>query len=234
MIMQWFARARRLQLRLGLIVAAVLCPVANANAALILNVGSVTASAGSSGNALDLTLANTGSTAVTGIGGFGFEIMVPSNSSITFTAVNTSTTTSYIFAGNSVFGPNIAVQPPNLPGQLLEALDISSLVSGVTINANSSLGLGHVLFNVGSGAASGSVTVTPVAFPTTNLSNASGGNMTLGSLNSGSIAIQGLSVPEPSSLLMGVFAGATLIVAGWLRRRVGCRSLLRSAAPTTV
>jgi hypothetical protein len=198
------------------------CLAASARAALVVNIGSVTASPGSIGSALDVTLANTGSTAVSNIGGFAFEIMAPS-SSITFTADNTSTTSPYIFAGSSVFGPNASLQPPILPGQTLAALDITNLGSGVTLNANSSLGLGHVLFNVAPGAAPGPVTVTSLGFPVTNLSSTAGANITLGSLNSGVITIQGAgaTVPEPSSLFLGLVAALILMAVGGIWSAAG-------------
>jgi hypothetical protein len=221
---------------LGLAAAAILALAPDASAALVVNIQSVSASAGSTGNALDVTLQNTGTSAVSNIGAYAFEITVPSNSAITFTAVNTSTTTfNYIFAGTSFFQNvvpgGISVQPPNLPGQTLEAQDITTSTSGITLNANSSLGLGHILFNVAPGAASGAVTVTPAPNAiATNLSNVSDAPLTLNTLNSGTITIQGgAAVPEPSSLLLALLAAATLSAAVRVWRAVG-RGSARSAA----
>jgi len=125
----------------------------------------------------------------------------------------------------------ISVQPPNLPGQTLEAQDITTSTSGITLNANSSLGLGHILFNVAPGAASGAVTVTPAPNAiATNLSNVSDAPLTLNTLNSGTITIQGgAAVPEPSSLLLALLAAATLSAAVRVWRAVG-RGSARSAA----
>src|SRR4051812_3513473 len=79
----------------------------DAEGGLIISVQSVTANAGSFGNALDVTLTNTGPPVST-IGAFSFEIST-GNPNITFTDATTGTTqATYIFSGFSLFGPSIS------------------------------------------------------------------------------------------------------------------------------
>src|SRR6516162_6282580 len=81
----------------------------NARASLIITVQSVTAAAGSNGNAFDVTLTNTGPSSVT-VGSFTINLVAPASAPIAFTAVNISTASApYIFAGHSTSGPNIAI-----------------------------------------------------------------------------------------------------------------------------
>jgi hypothetical protein len=180
-----------------------------ARADIILTVQSVTVSAGSSNDALDVTLTNTGPNSVT-IGGFAFGLSttVP----ITFTAANISTSTApYIFTGHSLFGPVISTTPA---GQTLEASDNFDVVNaGTTVSAGATVGLGHVLFNVGS--TPGIFVVTLAAFPSTSLSSPSGGNVPFTREVNGTITVG--VVPEPSSVtLMGV---GLAFLAGLARSR---------------
>jgi hypothetical protein len=205
--------------------------VAPAHAAMIVTVGSKAVSPGTSGNTLDVTLANTGASAVS-IAGFQFEVTVPS-SSIIFTAVNTSTTAPYIFAGNSLFGPNILNPPPTLPGQAVSAYDIFMTPNaGVSLGAGSSVGLGHLLFNVASTAAPGPITVALLGSGATALSDPNGISIPLGTLNSGTITVGAGSVPAPTSLLMGLIAAAALIAVRriWIGPKAGCASFRSSPA----
>src|SRR5438270_11560761 len=58
----------------------------------------------STGNTIDVTLTNTGASAVD-IAGFAFQVTALS-SSISFTGVTDATAAPYIFAGNSLCGPD--------------------------------------------------------------------------------------------------------------------------------
>jgi hypothetical protein len=177
-----------------------------AHAGFVFNVESVSATAGSMNDKLDVTLTNTGSSAVT-IGGFAFEISA--GSGVTFTAVDISTTTvPYIFAGNSGFGPDISNQPPNLPGNMLAALDFYATPGlGISLAAGETVGLGDVHFNV-SLTASGPVAISFLGYPDTNLSDAAGNNISLtgSTLTGGTITVTPSSVPEPTSLAMTAIA----------------------------
>jgi hypothetical protein len=189
-----------------LLLAGVAAP---ARADLILTVESVTVSAGSSDDALDVTLTNTGPSAVS-IGGFSFELTT--SFEITFTLANISTSTSpYIFVGHSLFGPVISTTGP---GQTLDASDVYDVAgSGTTVASGATVGLGQVLFNVG--GATGQFAVTLAGYPLTGLSSPQGVNVPFTSEVNGTITVA--SVPEPSSVaLMGV--GLT-ILAGLARPR---------------
>ncbi len=115
---------------------------------------------------------------------------------------------------SSLFGPTISISPPTLPGEVLEASDASTLSGGVTLAAGSSVGLGHVLFDVSPSAPNAVVSVTFTAFPFTNLSDPLDNNIPITSLASGDIDIQGSvspAVPEPSMFV--IFAIGTGLVA---------------------
>ena len=193
---------------------------AGARAGLIMAVQSVSASAGSTNDVLNLTLTNTGPSAVT-IGGFSFQI--GAGSGVTFTSVDTTTTPAYIFAGHSTFGPDISNSPPNLPGLNLAAGDTyATFGSGFSlgVGAGNAVGLGRVHFNVSTGA-SGSIPITLAGFPSSNLSNANGVDITQSSgttFTSGTVTVLGIAVPEPSSLALGAFAVA-MGSGYWLRNR---------------
>lgn len=193
----------------------------SAHAQLVITVDSVAVSAGSTDNTLNVTLENVGSSPVT-VGGFAFEIMAPTGSGLTFTGVDVNTTPAYIFAGHSRLGPDISNQPPNLPGNVLAALDVYDVKNtGISlgIGASSTVGLGDVHFDV-AGTASGPIAITLMSFPTTNISDASGNDITesLGTTFAGGTVTVGAStsVPEPSSLAMG--AVGLLMAFRWFRR----------------
>jgi hypothetical protein len=192
-----------------------------ARAALIESVQSVAAPAGSSGLTFDVTLMNTGPGSFT-IGGFTFGIQA-STSNITFAGVTTATTTApYIFDGLGLFGPNIG-NPPGTNPPSITAGDLFSVIgSGATLGSGQTVGLGHVSFNVPSGAPAGPITIslvpsatslTDASFPTPNI-------IPINTLNSGTVTVTGGVIPEPSSLLIvisGTVAGGLPILLS--RRR---------------
>jgi hypothetical protein len=182
-----------------------------AGAAVIVSVESTIAAAGSSGNAFDVELTNSGPNSLL-VGGFSFGI-VTANPNITFQGANTSTTNSYIFEGASLLGPDLA----GPDGQSLTAADaFDTPLSGVSLTAGSTVGLGHILFDVSPFASPGSFPVDLEIFPVTSLADPSANNIAIDTLVSGEITITGgIATPEPSSLLL-VFAG--VIGLGSLRR----------------
>jgi hypothetical protein len=186
-----------------------------ASASLIVSIQSVTAAAGSSGDAFDVELTNTDSAALA-VGGFSFGI-VTANPDISFTDANTSTTAPYIFGTNSLFGPDLT-GPTS--GQTLTASDVFIIpLSGISLNPGSTVDLGHILFDVSPFASAGSFPVDLEMFPLTSLSDPSGNTINIDSLLSGQITITGaVATPEPSLLLM-LFLGAVLIVGHSLRQR---------------
>ena len=175
------------------------------HASLIVTVGSVAATAGSS-SAFDVTLTNTGPLAVS-IGGFSFGITA-ANANVSFTSATTATVTPYIFGADSLFGPNLA----GPSGQSLIASDLDA-VGNVSVGSGATFGLGHVIFTVAGGAAPGPVTIALQSSPAfTSLSDAAGSPIAINTLTGGSVTVTS-SVPEPStwlSLAVGLFAVITL------------------------
>ncbi len=178
----------------GWILAAPLC-----HASLIIAVQSVTGAAGTTGDKLQVTLSNTGASQI--IGGFSFGLSV-GTTNLTFTAVDDSTTDAYIFGTDSLFGPDISVQPPNLPGQTLEAEDIDSAGS-VTVAAGATVGLGDVIFSLSSLAPPGPIAVSQI-LALDSLSDQNGDSLAFTTSN-GTVTIPGTVVPEPApGPLMGI------------------------------
>ena len=186
-----------------------LCP-RPAHAAIIISVQSVSASANSTGNLLDVVLQNTGGSSVT-VGSFTFQIAT-SNTDITFTSASTSVA-SYIFTGHSAFGPFIELST----GQVLDASDAYDVISsGAVVGAGQTVGLGQISFDIALAAGSGgfSVVLSPGG---TSLSDAVGDTITIDTLVDGVITIDGAAVPEPGTALLA--AGALLALVLRVRRR---------------
>jgi hypothetical protein len=178
----------------------------SASADLVVTAGSVTVAPGSTGDSIEVTVKNTGSTGVN-IGGFAFGLDV-SNSNLTFTDVTTSTTTApYIFDSHSLFGPSIIITPPPPPLAVDASDNYSTANSGITLAAGATAGLGHVVFNVAPGAANAVVPVVLDSFAT-SFADFGGSPVTVPiDLTNGSITI-GTAVPEPASVVLlglGVF-----------------------------
>lgn len=167
-----------------------------ANASLIMFAATESANGGSTGNALDFTLTNTGPSAVA-LGAFSLEVSV-ADSNVSFTSATTATTLPYVFAGDSLFGPVISTSGP---GQTLDASDICILCGG-TIAAGSTVGLAHMLFDVSPGAPPELLTVSITPFPSTSLSDQLGNNLAA-TLQNGTITIVGANpIPEPPTLVL--------------------------------
>jgi hypothetical protein len=189
-----------------------------ARGALIVTVESVVVDAGTTGNALDVYLTNTGTSDVT-IGGFSFE--VTTGSEITFTSATINTVVGpYIFAGHSFFGPVINTSS----GQALAASDLHNDVpaSGATVGAGATVGLGHLFFDA-TAAASGIIPVTLSGFPATSLADELGNDVLIDSLVNGTITIRSVTpiIPEPATLGPAALAVAA---AGRRLRQKGRRS----------
>ena len=193
----------------------VLAASSSAHADLIVAAQTVAANAGSSGNTLELTLQNTGPSAVT-IGGFSFGVST-SGTDINFTLADINTALApYIFKGNSLFGPNINTST----GHSLTASDLDSDPAGATVSAASTVGLGRLFFDVSPAASAGPHTVTIEPFPATSLSDPSGNDVPITATVPGAIIVPAgpQLVPEPAT----VYSAAAALVAGawfWTRRR---------------
>jgi hypothetical protein len=181
-----------------------------AQAGIIVSVESVSAARGSTGNALEVDVQNTGPSV--NIASFSFEISVAVGSGISFTGANVNTVVNtYIFNGNSAQGPSI----DTLTGTTLDASD--NAASGSTsLGTGATLSLGRVLFDVSPTAGVGPVSVALTAFPSTSLTDPNLNNIVIDTLNNGTITVAGPSVPEPASLTL---ASLALIASAWFVRR---------------
>jgi|SRR5581483_4507800 len=166
--------------------------------------------AGSTGDSFDVMLTNTGSADVS-LAVFTFEVATTS-SDITFTDVTTATADLYIFAGNSLIGPDILGATT---GQDLTAFDLYSGVGDATVAAGATVGLGHVLFDVAAIASSGTADLELVGTGT-SLATSSIEPVPIQTLSPGLVQTtgSGSSLPEPPELLVFLTAAA-----------VGCRGV---------
>lgn len=173
----------------------------------------ITATGGSTGNSFDVLLTNTGPATAT-IGGFSFGITA-ADAVINFTEANVSTTVdTYIFSGgDSLFGPTIST----LTGQTLEASDFSAS-SGTAFGAGDTFGVGHILFDVASGATPGPIAVTFEEFPITSLSDADGNDVAFTTVGGAITITSPNTVPEPSTEVFLAGAFAALAIARGRRR----------------
>ncbi|HEV3078921.1 MAG TPA: hypothetical protein VGY66_04055 [Gemmataceae bacterium] len=217
-----FSAGRRRRLSYFLATLFVLTSATWTRADLIVAAQTVAANAGSSNNTLEIALQNTG-VAPVNIAGFSFGVSTM-GTDITFTLADVNTVVlPYIFAGHSLFGPNISTSPP---GHSLTASDVDSNPSGTDVGPASTVGLGRLLFDVAPGAAAGPHTVAITPFPTTSLTDSNGINVPITTLVDGTIIVTAgpQLVPEPASLTS---AGVALAAGAWLfvRRRRGQRLL---------
>lgn len=184
------------------------------NAEIIIGVQSVTYAAGSTGDTLDVTLTNTGPVDVI-VGGFSFGLEV-GTSDLSFTGVSTGTTTAtYIFGADSLFGPDISVQPPNLPGQTLEAEDIDALL-GSTVGSGVTVGLGAITFNLSAATPSGPIQLSLI--PIDNSLSDPNGDLIAFSTSNGTVTVTGGETPTPEPAASGVVVIALLSLLGAFRR----------------
>lgn len=198
--------SRRVQI-LPVLLASALLTAPLARADLVISVASATVNPGTVNDALDVSLLNNGPAAVT-IGAFSFGVSV-TDPDITFIGATTSTGTSYIFAGDSLFGPGIGTAA----GQSLTASDVFDIIgSGAIVAAGGSVGLGHVLFDVAPNAAGGVFAVS-LSAPQSSLADPSSANIPINSLVNGQISIAAQGVPEPPPIWAGFFALLSVVLA---------------------
>ena len=145
--------------------SALALPAQPARADFIIQAMDSTAAPGGTG-AFDVNLVDTdpAGTAAYQVGGFSFELSVPSTSGVTFTDAEFNTAAPYIFAGNSLdeqSGSPLSIDStgnPPFPTQDFTASDDAS--SGATaVGPGDTFGLGHISYKVAPGTPFGPVAV---------------------------------------------------------------------------
>jgi hypothetical protein len=190
-----------------------------AHAGVIFALDSVNSNGGN--GYLQLTLTNTAGSSAINVGGFSFGLSVAIGSGLTFgypalpsTVVDTTTSANYIFASNSLFGPDISISGFGTNEALAgDNFDIPN--GGTVVNGGETYGLGRIYYNLSGGAPAIPIAVTinkSTAF--TSLSNNTGGAITIDTFTDGSISAGSTGIPEPSTF---VLLGGGLLLAG-LRR----------------
>jgi hypothetical protein len=207
---------------------------AQAHAEVILGITTDSAVAGSSTNSLDVTLTNSGSSAVC-IAGFSFELnAIGANAGfLTFTDATVNTIAApYIFAGNSFVQTYLLsddITPNDVSGDYGQTIDASDLFTtpdlGASVAAGQTVSLGNVLFTLSS-TASSPITLEFTSYPSTSISSAGTTSSDLPFTTSGSMSIHPASVPElPSGILIATAAGLGAVVR--FRRQVLGKALAR-------
>jgi len=214
---------RDLLARCGTAVLLAVVAIMSLHASVILTFEPVTVTAGTSNDAFDITLTNRDASAIV-IGGFSFGL-TPENAGVDFLDATTSTGLPYIFAGDSLFGPDITV---SVSGQSIEVSDVFDTPGGgVTILPGTSVGLGHVVFNAAPGS---STVVTPIdfaAYPFTSLSDAMGNDVAFTDVG-GAVTIVPAVVATPEPPGFGLCGAIVLLLVARRRRRSG---MLRADMP---
>lgn len=201
---------------------------APARAQIHVQIQPVTAAAGSHGNSFDVTITTD---YLRFLKEFSLALSVPTTD-LTFMGISTGTAMPYVFAGSSIFGPDISIQPPSLPGQAILADDQSGLFPnafkppGAQLDARTTYGIGHVTFDVAASAPSGPIVVTidPIhtAFAGYTPTEIQGLPHDLPTVViDGTVTITGGTppVPEPvQSVLMGAGLGVLWLGIGRRRR----------------
>ena len=176
---------------------------------------------GSSTNSLDVTLTNTG-TSPTTIAGFSFEITAASNN-VTFESVTDNTVSvANIFAGHSLFGPDITLNVSN-NGQTISGADnFATPHGGTTLAANQTLGLGNVLFALSPSTPLAPINISFTSYSTSGLSDSNANDISVGVVAQPQFGPT--SVPElpPTALVVT----GLLLGVGVSLRRLGLAKLL--------
>ena len=198
----------------------------SAQAGLIFGITTNVAHPGSSSNSLDVTLTNTGTTSADDalIAGFSFEITAASTdvtfngvststSSVTFNGVSTSTSSvPYIFAGNSLYGPDINLGI-GAGGQSISAGDnYAPTNADITLAHGQTIGLGFVSFELSPTTPLNPIHVSFTAHPTTGVNDSTGFQYAFVLPGNAQIDVTS-AVPEPSTLVTLGVGMLGLIVA---------------------
>jgi hypothetical protein len=149
---------------------------ASIDASTIFVVEGASAAPGSTGNGLDVLLETTSTLS---IDAFGVEVTT-TDPDIMFTGATTGTATTYIFSGNSLFGPNIGTTTP--PSKTFDASDLAMTKPA---DVSGTVGLAHFTFNVAADATGGPFTISLTGLGN-SLSDSNGNNTPITALDQGS------------------------------------------------
>jgi hypothetical protein len=205
-----------------LLILLVVSPPAQAGTVLVMTVENASVAPGGPGS-FDIVLTNdAAATDSTTIAGFSIDLTVAAASGITFTGADDATSTTYIFAGNSLgFLPTIT------PTEI-QANDFAAIGGTLLAPGEPPVGLAHITFSADLGIAPGVITVTLIDYQAgTSLSNTDGKNLDF-TIKNGQITITGSDVPEPSSIILAttsVLLGLTL----FRRSRIAAYGAVESA-----
>ena len=196
---------------IGSVAAAALCALlanspAQAGLILSLNPGTTNAASPSTNQFFDVVLFN--NTPSVGIAGFSFGLNV-SSSNLVFTGATTASP-GYVFAGDSLFGPDIRT---SADGQSVLASDLTASGNNVSLAANTTYTLGRVFFSILAGTPAGLI---PVIFDAqaTSLSDSQGGAVAIGTIQNGNVNIPAsTAVPEPGTfaLVLGIVPALAIL-----------------------
>jgi hypothetical protein len=180
---------------------------ARAAAVLSLNIQSVTDAAGSNNDVLDVTLTNSGTSAAN-IAGFQFDICAiscttPDNNIDFINATDATTLAPYIFPAATSFDAqfnsgDLLSPPPNSGGDFNNNIpnDLNGSPTNIVLAAGATVGIGHIIFDVLPGTASGPVSII-FEQADTIFDAASFTTQAITNYNSGTITVTA-GVPEPS------------------------------------
>jgi len=184
-----------------------LAPAA-ARAGLVVSATNPTTAAGGSGW-FDILLTNTDGSSVD-VSSFNTAVEVASNSGLTFTGADGSTSPGYIF-GSVQNGPLGTITSPSIT--LSDYLNSGAQ----TVGAGATVGLAHVLYTLAGNTPVG----TPIAITFTGggtqIYDASLNEILPLTLQGGTITVTAAAVPEPGTLVLGGLLSACAGLA-YLRR----------------
>ena len=171
-----------------------------AGAGLVVSATNPTTAAGTSGS-FDVLLTNTDQVNSVEISTFNTAIEVASNSGLTWTGADETTTPGYIFG---------TVQNPPLDTISGFTITLSDLLSGTqTVGAGVTVGLAHVLYTLAPSTPAGVPIALSFTTGGTQIYDAGLNEILDLTLQGGTLTVTASAVPEPGSLVLaGLLAGA--------------------------